>query len=131
MEVRKSGYQARNVPTSGLNFHGNRNGVLVVLDHEDDRQFSIGGSVHRLPEFTFAGGAIAERDVREFVAGKFHVFELTIITVMLFSSFRMTSEVSSRLSAANGLQNLRTSWRRLCDDVESLISPMRWHLTAA
>ena len=35
-------------------------GVLVVLDEEDDGEFVDGGEVHRLVHFALAGGAVAE-----------------------------------------------------------------------
>ena len=38
--------------------------------------FLIGGGVQRLPEFAFAGGAVAERDVGDFVAVERDVLEL-------------------------------------------------------
>src|ERR1035438_2304255 len=67
MEVGESGDQARDVAAGGLHFNRDGDGVLVILDAEDHRQTAVGSGIERLPEFAFARGAIAERDVGDFV----------------------------------------------------------------
>src|ERR1700683_1651432 len=79
MEVRKPRDQPRNTASGGLYFDRHGDGVAVILHDENYRQFVESGSVHRLPEFALAGGAVAERDICNLVAMERHIFELAII----------------------------------------------------
>src|SRR5579863_9393246 len=60
MEIWETRYQPRNISSRGLHFDRNRDGVSVVLHHEQHWQLAIGGGVQRLPELALAGGAVAE-----------------------------------------------------------------------
>ena len=79
MEIGESGDQARNASARGLNFDRNRDRVAVIFDAENYRQLAESGGVHRLPEFAFAGGAVAERNVGDFIALKADILELAVV----------------------------------------------------
>ena len=57
----------RDVAARRLHFDRHRDRVAVVFDEEDHRQLSEAGGVQRLPELAFAGRAVAERQVGDFV----------------------------------------------------------------
>src|SRR3981081_3328727 len=63
MQARKIADQFRDIATSGLYFNGYRNGVAVVFDEIEQRQFLGAGSVERFPELAFTGGTVACGDV--------------------------------------------------------------------
>ena len=131
MEIGEAGDQARDVAAGGLHFDRNRDRVLVVLHAEDHGQAAVGGGVQRLPEFAFAGGAVAERDVGDFVALELDVLELAVIAFGFLRGVGMLGEIASGFGASDGLQNLGAGGGRLGDDVEPLESPVRGHLAAA
>src|ERR1035438_6070071 len=111
MEVGESGDQARDVAAGGLHFNRDRDRVLVILNAEDHGQTAVGSGVERLPEFTFAGSAIAERDVGDFVAVELNVFELAVIAFGLGGGVGMLREIASGFGATYGLQNLAPGGR--------------------
>ncbi len=123
MEVGEAGDQARNVAAGGLHFDRNGNRVLVVLHAENYRQAAVGGGVQRLPEFAFAGGAVAERDVGDFVALELDVLELAVIAFGFLRGVGMLGEIAAGFGASDGLQNLGAGGGRLGDDVEPLVRP--------
>ena len=131
MEVGESADQTRNVAARGLHFdrHGNR--VLVVLHAKNYWQAAVGGGVQRLPEFAFAGRAIAERNVSDFIALKLDVLELAVIAVGFLASLGMPGEIAAGFGASDRLQNLGARGRRLGDNIEPLVGPVRRHLTSA
>src|SRR5277367_3472459 len=106
MEVREAGDQVRYVAARGLHFDRYRNRVSIILHTKNYRQPPVGGGVHRLPEFAFAGSAIAERNVGDFVAMKLNVLELAIIAFRLASGIRVPGEITASLGASHGLQKL-------------------------
>src|SRR3989442_15956187 len=63
MEIGEAPDQTRDVPPWCLHFDRNGNCVFVVLDAKEDRQLAVGRRVQRLPELTFTGCAISERNV--------------------------------------------------------------------
>src|SRR5579864_9288459 len=130
MEIRETGNQAGDVAPGRLYFYRNRNRVLVVLDHEDNGQLPVGSGVERLPEFPFAGGAIAERDVGDLVAPEADILKLAVIPARLLGGIGMIAQIDSGFRASDRLQNLGARWRRLSNDVESPVSPVRRHLPA-
>ena len=134
MEIGESGDQARNASARSLHFdrHGDR--VAVVFHAENYRQLFQSGGVHRLPEFAFAGGAVAERDVGDFIALEADVLELAVVCGTGGGNVRglgMAREIASTLGATYGLQNLRSGRRRLGHDVQRGIAPVRRHLAPA
>ena len=59
-----------------------------------------------------------------FVAG-------VVLGIVTIRRFRITSEVSSRFGTSERLKELGSGRRRLRDDIEFLVSPMRRHLPTA
>ena len=131
MEIREPRDQARNVSACGLDFDGDRNGVLVVFNHEDDRQFLVGGGVKGFPEFAFAGGAVAQGNVGDFVAAERDVFEFAVVAFGFLGRVWMVPQVDAGFGAADCLQDLRACGRRLGDDVQPVVGPVRRHLASA
>ncbi len=79
VEVREVGKQARNVAAGGVDFNRNGNGVAVVFNDDEEREFAIGGDADGFPEFAFAGGAFTDGDVDDFVAVEAGRVELAIV----------------------------------------------------
>ena len=131
MEVREAGDEARNVAARGLHFDGHGNRISIILHAKNYRQAVVGGGVQRLPEFAFAGGAVAERDVGDFIAPELDILELAVIAVGFLRGLGMPGEIAAGFGASDGLQNLGAGAGRLGDDVEVLEGPVRGHLTAA
>ncbi len=131
MEIGETGDKARNVATGGLHFHGHGNRVFVVLHAKNHRQPPVGSRVQRLPEFAFAGGAVPERDISDFIALELDILELAVIAIGFLRGLRMLGEITPGFGASHGLQNLGARGGRLGDDVEPLVGPVRRHLTAA
>src|ERR1700722_1816098 len=79
MKIREARDEARNVASGGLYFHRHRDRVAVVLDAENYWQLAERRGIHRFPELAFAAGAVAERNIGDFVAMERHVFELAVV----------------------------------------------------
>src|SRR5580692_4696010 len=118
MEIWKARNQPRNVSSRSLHLDRNRDRVSVVLHHEQHRQLAVGSGVHRLPEFALAAGAVSERNVGHFVAVKGYIFELPVIPFTLFRCLWMICKIAASLRTTHGLQNLRSSGRRLRDHIQ-------------
>ena len=131
VEVGKTADQPRNVSAGGLYLDRHRDGIFVVLDHEDQRKPEIGSGVQRLPEFTFTGGAFAQGDVGNLVAVEFHVFELPVIARGFARRIGMSGVIAADFGTAHGLQNLRPGRRGAGDDIEVGQAPVGRHLPAA
>src|ERR1017187_4488460 len=131
MEVGGGGAQARKVSAGGLRLDGHGNCVLVIFQAKDYRQAAVGGSVQRLPELAFAGGAVAERDVSDFVALELDVLELAVIARGFLRGVGTLGEIAAGFGASDGLQNLGAGGGRLGDDIEPLVGPVRGHLASA
>src|SRR2546430_7330971 len=106
MEVGKSGDEARNVAAGRLHFDGHGNRIFVVLHAKNYRQTEIGCGVHRLPEFAFAGRAVAERDVGDFVTLELDILELAVIAFGFLGGVRMPGEIAAGFGASDGLPDL-------------------------
>src|SRR5678815_5487505 len=70
IEIRKVLNEPRNVTARGLHLNRNADRIAVVFQQEKHRQFQIAGAVERLPEFSLAGSAVAQRNVDDFVLAK-------------------------------------------------------------
>ena len=92
---------------------------------------AVGCGVQCLPELTLAGGAIAQRNVGDFVAVEFDVFELPVVARGFFGGVRMRGQVAADFGAANSVQNLRPGGRGAGDDIEVGMAPVGRHLPAA
>ena len=79
MEVGEVSEQRRDVAAGGVDLDRNGDGVAVVFDDEEDGELEIGGDADGFPELAFAGGAIAEGDVDDFVAVEVDVLELAVV----------------------------------------------------
>ena len=66
-EMWKRLHQSRNITARGVVFGRARNRVSVVLDDADDRKLLGADRVHEFPELSFAGRAVADRHVGDFV----------------------------------------------------------------
>src|ERR1700674_2813939 len=130
MEVGEAGDEARNVAAGGLHFPGNGNRIFVFLHAKNYGQAEVGCGVQRLPEFAFAGGAVSERDVGDFVALELDILELAIIAFGLLGGVGMPGEIAAGFRASDRLQNLGARGRRLSNDIEALEGPVRGHLAA-
>jgi hypothetical protein len=100
--------------------HGDR--VAVVLDEEEHRQLLDAGGVERFPELALARGAIAERDVRDFVwlESRFAIGNLWHAAVD-----------DAGFGGAHRLQHLRAGRARARHDVQLRVAPVRRHLASA
>jgi hypothetical protein len=121
-QPREVRYQPRDVAAGRLCFDGHRDRVAVVFDDDDDRQPAQAGVVERFPELSFAGGAIAEREVGDLVG--------VVPLVTVFDGRELLVE-PARLRAADCLQALGTGGTGLRHDVQRRVSPVRRHLPAA
>ena len=54
-----------------------------------------------------------------------------VFRIMTVGGFRILREISSSFGASDRLQKLSSGRRRLCDNVEFLVSPVRRHLASA
>ena len=54
----EAGEQPGDVASSGLHLDRDRDGVLVVLDDEKDRELEVTGGVEGFPELAFRGGSV-------------------------------------------------------------------------
>ncbi len=101
MEIGEARDQPRNAASGGLYFHGHGDRVAVILNTENHRKLVQCRGVHRLPELALAGGAIAERNVRDLVALEGDLFELAIIGAV--SRRRNFRRVGALRKIASGL----------------------------
>src|SRR5277367_7200084 len=131
VEVREVGNELRDIAAGSIYLDRRGNGILVVLDHEEHRKLLVRRRIQRLPELALAGRAFAKRGVDNFIAVEGHIFESAIIAIVLLRRFRMAREIAPGLGAANGMQHLRGSRRRLRHDVQLRIAPVRRHLPPA
>ena len=125
--------QAGYVAAGGIYFNGNRDGVAVVLDDEDDGKLEVGGAADCLPELALAGGAFTERNVDDLVSVEGDVVESAIVggSGGLLCGLGTPGEVTAGFSATDGVQALGGGGGRRRDDVELLAGPVGGHLAAA
>src|SRR5208282_2405033 len=111
MKVGEAGDQARNVAAGSLHLNWHRDRVSVVFNTKNYRQAAVGGRIQRLPEFAFAGGAVAEGNVSDLVAAKLNILELTIVACALARGIRVGGKIAACFGAADCLQNLAAGAR--------------------
>src|SRR5262245_42247356 len=63
----KAGKNERNVSGRRLHIDGDRDRIAVVLDQIQHRELLDGRCIQRLPELTFAGSSLTDRDVGDLV----------------------------------------------------------------
>ena len=129
MQTRETFRESRNAAASGLNFHGNGDGVAVVFDEIEERQLFGACDVEGFPEFAFAGGTVAGRDIDNFIGLVIDMFTKGSFPGLL-QSFSVTLVVERGLGSAYGLDKLRAGAGRTADDVPAVVSPMRGHLAS-
>src|ERR1039458_4326674 len=78
-ENSESPQPAANGALRGLHFHRHRDGIAVILYDKNYRQLAERSGVHRFPELAFAGGAVTQRNIGDFVAAEGHILELAIV----------------------------------------------------
>ena len=110
-QPRKTRRQRRDTSARRLRFNRNADRVAVVLNQEQHRQARQRSHVQRLPEFAFAGGAVARADQRHFVA----------LRVLIPRGF----------GAPHRLQKLRAGGRGRTHHVVLAMPPVRRHLPPA
>ena len=130
VEIRIIPHQLGDAAAGSLHFHRHGNGVAVVFDEIENREALGAGGVQRFVKFTFAGGAIAGRNVSDLVgmkgdAGAGRSF------ARLIEGLGEFFEIGRTFRRADGLQELRAGGRRARDDVQIAIAPVRRHLAAA
>ena len=121
-QMGKTPDQAGNLPSRRLHVDGYGDGVAVVLHHVKDGELSAASVIQRLPEFTFARGAIAQGDVSNLVIVK---------TGSEFRRFLNVREIPACFCRAHRMQDARSRGARAGHDVQFLRTPMRRHLPAA
>ena len=104
-----------------MDFHGHADRVAVILQQKQYRQFQVARGIERFPKLAFAGRAVAQRDINNFV-----------VTKVLDALLQLLDQLDAItcFGASDRLQKLRTGRRRLRDDVEFLMAPVRRHLTS-
>ena len=122
LEIREARQQPRDAAAGGLHFDRHRNGVFVVLDHEEDRQLQVAGRVERLPELALGGGAVASGADDDLVLGE---------GPEVSAQFGGDSGAQPRLGGAHGLQELGPRRRGGRHDVEAGVPVVAGHLAAA
>src|SRR5262249_9452726 len=70
IQIRKAGNQFRNVAACSLDFEGDTDGVTIVFHEKNYRQPQVACGIERFPKFTFARGAVTERDKYDFVVSE-------------------------------------------------------------
>src|SRR4051812_34892791 len=131
MEIGESGDEARNAAACGLHFYRNGDRIAVVFDAKDDGELAEGGGVHRLPEFAFARSAVTEGDVGDFIILDSNVLKAALIDILgwrRLDGLRMARKIASAPGTTHCLQNLRAGRRRLRNDMQRGIAPVRGHL---
>ena len=118
-EVRKRLDQPRDVAAGRVIFGRARNRVAVVFDHADDGEPLGADRVHELPELAFAGRAVADRDVGDFVL------------LDLRRRGAQQRQPLRRFGAAGALQALHAGRARAVHDVQRRLAPVRRHHAAA
>src|SRR5438876_4524514 len=68
MKIGKPGNQPRNIAAGRVHLDGNGDRVAVIFHEKDQRQAEVRGGIHRLPELSFAGSTVADRNVSDLVA---------------------------------------------------------------
>src|SRR5262249_2353878 len=111
MKAGESSYEARNAAARRLRLDRNRNGILVVFDHEDERKASNRNRIHRFPEFAFAGGAVSQRNICDLILLERDILKLPVIPYNFPDGTRMSRQIAPCLSTAHGLQDLCPSGR--------------------
>ena len=96
-----------------------RDRVPVVGHHVEHRKVQPGGGAQALPELTFGGGALAERDVGD------------LVSVRGAAGERTAPDVAGRLRTTDRRKALAARATRLGDDVEVGGAPVARHLAAA
>ena len=74
----EAGDQWRDVAAGGVDLDGNGDSVAVVFDDEEDGELEVRGGTDGFPELTFAGSAITEGDIDDFVAMEIDLAELAV-----------------------------------------------------
>ena len=131
IEIGEASDQRRDVAAGGIDLDRNGDGVAVVFDDEEDGELEIGGGADGFPELAFAGGAIAEGNVDDFVAVEIDFAELAVVARVRLGGFGMLLEVEGGFRAANSLEALGRCGRRRGDDVVLGVRPVGRHLAAA
>ena len=134
VEVGEVRDQLGDVSAGSVDLDRGGDGVLVVLDDVDYREFGVAGGVERLPEFALAGGAFADRDVDDFVAVELDVFVVAIVVPSAFGlrtgGVGMAREVAAGLGAPHRVEALGRGRGTWGDDVQLAARPVGRHLAA-
>src|SRR3984957_6270712 len=130
VQARETAGEFRDAAARGLDFDRNGNGVAVVFNEVDQREFFSTRGVQGLPEFAFAGGPVARRDEHYFLGLVAHVLAEGRF-LGLSQSLRMILVVQRGFGGTDRLPQLRACAGRLVDDVRVGQAPVRWHLAAA
>src|SRR5436305_1160225 len=70
VEIGEAFDQPGNVSSGSLYFDGDTDGIAVVFNKENYRQFKVACGIERFPEFAFAAGSVPEGDINNFVLVK-------------------------------------------------------------
>jgi hypothetical protein len=107
VEVGKVRHQTGDVAAGGVHLDWDGDGIAIVFNDEEDRQFGVRCRIQRLPELSLAGCAFAKGDVDHLVPVKSDMFELTVICLSDQRRIRMAGKIPPRFGATDRLQALR------------------------
>src|SRR6202521_2089480 len=130
MQIRKAANKFRNAAAGSLHFDGYGNGITIVFDEIQKRQLLGTSNVEGLPEFAFTRRSVSTGDVDNLIALVVDVFAQRRF-LRLGHRLGASLVIKSGFGRAHGLYELRAGTRRLADDVQLGLAPMRRHLTAA
>ena len=121
LQVRETFDQARDVAAGRLHRHRHRDRIAVVFDEIQHRHRLRAGRVQGFPELTLARRAVADRDVRDFVA---------MLARGAVGNVRHRGVDHAGFGGAHGLETLGAGGAALRRDVQRAMAPVRRHLPA-
>ena len=122
LQIGEPGKEARHVAAGRLYLNGDRDGVLVVLDQEQDGQLQVARRIEGFPELALRRGAVARRAEYDLVVSEWpHVV----------AQFRRHARPHARFRAADRVQELCARRRGRGHDVEALVREVGRHLAPA
>ena len=108
-------------PPGCLHLDGHRDGIAIVLDHEQHRELEIARRVHGLPKLAFARRSLTRA----------YVDDLVVLNQLVAIGNPVDPGVAQpRLGTSNRVEKLRARRTRRANYVQRFVSPVRRHLLA-
>src|SRR5882762_9436836 len=130
VQPRKTPYEFRDAPAGRLNFNRHGDGIAVVFHQVQQWKFFGARDVQGFPELALAGRSVPAGNIDNFVALMVDVFAERRL-LRLSQRLGPSLVIQRGFGGTHGLYELRAGTRRLADDVQLGLAPMRRHLTAA